>query len=320
VIPERLIALLADGRFHSGAALAAELGITRAAVWKQVGHLAGLGLDVQRVKGRGYRLAHPIELLDPARIRAALTESVRGRLGELRFAATLPSTNTALLARDGDGLDVCLAEHQSDGRGRQGRTWVSPYGAGICLSVGWTFIALPRGIQSLSLAIGVGVAERLARLGLPELELKWPNDLLVGGRKLGGILVELRGESMGRTRAVIGVGLNFGLPAGATIDQPWIDLRGITGDAPPGRNIVAAALIDGVVGALDEFSSDGFAGFVPRWSARDALRDAEVEYLGADGAVRRGRATGIFPDGALRVEQPGAVERVMAGDVRVRRA
>jgi BirA family biotin operon repressor/biotin-[acetyl-CoA-carboxylase] ligase len=125
---------------------------------------------------------------------------------------------------------------------------------------------------------------------------------------------------MGRTRAVIGVGLNFGLPAGATIDQPWIDLRGITGDAPPGRNIVAAALIDGVVGALDEFSSDGFAGFVPRWSARDALRDAEVEYLGADGAVRRGRATGIFPDGALRVEQPGAVERVMAGDVRVRRA
>jgi BirA family biotin operon repressor/biotin-[acetyl-CoA-carboxylase] ligase len=160
VIPERLIALLADGRFHSGAALAAELGITRAAVWKQVGHLAGLGLDVQRVKGRGYRLAHPIELLDPARIRAALTESVRGRLGELRIAATLPSTNTALLARDGDGLDVCLAEHQSDGRGRQGRTWVSPYGAGICLSVGWTFIALPRGIQSLSLAIGVGVAER----------------------------------------------------------------------------------------------------------------------------------------------------------------
>lgn len=319
MIPAGLISRLADGEFHSGEALAAGLGVTRAAVWKQVRQLARLGLAVERVRGRGYRLAGGLQLLDAARLRARLPPEVAARVAGLEVVASVPSTNSALMADPDPGVRVLVAEHQTAGRGRRGRDWVSPFGANLYLSVAWPFDELPRGIQALSLAVGVGIADRLTGLGLPDITLKWPNDLWHARRKLGGILVEMRGETHGRTRAVIGVGLNLRMPeaAGAGIEQAWTDIWTMTGGRPPGREALVSEVIAAVVLSLAEFSAAGFAPFAARWTRRDALRGAAVEFEVA-GERRAGRAAGIDADGGLVVVGDDGTSSVRAGEVQVR--
>lgn len=316
---ERLIEVLADGGLHSGEALAASAGITRAAIWKQVSKLAALGIEVERVSGKGYRIPGGLNLLDATTLRAALAPEARAMLGSLEVLRSVDSTNTRLMDLiNPPRCAVCLAEHQSGGRGRMGRHWTSPFGANLYASVSWTFEALPPGIQALALAAGAAVVEALDPDGARGLALKWPNDLVVGDAKLGGILVELRGEPPGRTRAVVGIGLNLRMPAAAAraIDQPWIDLAGLPGPALD-RNRLAATVIGATIGMLMRFEREGFAPFVARWARLDALRDRPVTVVAAGGAIE-GLARGIDRDGALRVETPRGVERLLAGEVSVR--
>jgi len=318
---ERLIEMLADGRFHSGEALATAAGVTRGAVWKQVARLAALGLDVERVPGRGYRIAGGLDLLDAAAVRAGLGATAAARVDQLEVLRSVGSTNSHLAERGGTArCAVCLAEHQSAGRGRLGRPWVSPFGANLYVSLAWTFEALPAGIQALGLAAGVAVAEALdpqRRLGVG---LKWPNDLVAQERKLGGLLVELRGEPPGRTRAVVGVGINLRMPvaAASAIDQPWIDLATLA-PSLPSRSALAAAVVDRLVEMLVRFEAWGFSGQRDAWSGRDALVGQRVTAVGPS-ATLTGIARGIDQDGALLVEVGGALERVFSAEVSVRGA
>jgi BirA family biotin operon repressor/biotin-[acetyl-CoA-carboxylase] ligase len=313
-----LLEALADGRFHSGEALARVAGVTRSAVWKQVGRLAELGLDVQRVPGRGYRIEGGLDLLDAAQVRAALGPATRAALEVIEVHRSLDSTNTQLSTRVAARHAACLAEHQSAGRGRVGRRWISPFGANLYCSVAWTFDALPPGIQALALAAGAAVAQAVDPDGRFGVRLKWPNDLVAADRKLGGVLVEMRGEPPGATRVVVGVGLNVRMPeaAGAAIDQPWTDLA--TLGAGTARNVLAAAVLDALAQMLTRFARDGFAAAYDSWSARDALRDRDVAVSGA-GKALRGIARGIDRDGALRLEVDGAVQRMVVGEVSLRR-
>jgi BirA family biotin operon repressor/biotin-[acetyl-CoA-carboxylase] ligase len=316
---ERLIAVLADGAVHSGEALAAEAGVTRAAIWKQVSKLGQLGIEVERVPGKGYRVPGGLDLLDGGAVRAALDPAARAAIGALEVLRSVGSTNTRLMdLADAPRCAVCLAEHQSGGRGRMGRAWASPFGANLYASVSWTFEALPPGIQALSLAAGAALVEALDPDRRRGLALKWPNDLTVGPRKLGGILVELRGEPPGRTRAVVGIGINVRMPAAAAaeIDQPWTDLATLDG-APPDRNRLAAAVVGATVAMLARFEREGFAPFVDRWARADALRDLPVRVVAGAGPVE-GVARGIDRDGALRVETARGIERLLAGEVSVR--
>lgn len=316
---ERLIAVLADGGVHSGEALAAEAGVTRAAIWKQVSKLAALGIEVERVPGKGYRVPGGLDLLDAAAVRAALAPEACGALGELEVLRTVASTNSRLMERgDAPRCAACLAEHQTGGRGRMGRSWSSPFGANLYASVAWTFEALPPGVQALALAAGAALVGALDPDGRRGIGLKWPNDLVVDGRKLGGVLVELRGEPPGRTRAVVGIGVNLRMPAAAAagIDQPWTDLTRIDG-APPDRNRVAAAVVSATIAMLARFETEGFAPFAQSWGRADALRDRPVQVAGSGGVVE-GIARGIDRDGALRVETPAGIERMLAGEVSVR--
>jgi BirA family biotin operon repressor/biotin-[acetyl-CoA-carboxylase] ligase len=319
VAPPGLLEALADGGFHSGEALARAAGVTRSAVWKQVERLAGLGLEVQRVPGRGYRIEGGLDLLDQAQVSAALGPAARAALEAIIVHRSIDSTNTELSERIKARHAACLAEHQSAGRGRVGRRWVSPFGANLYCSVAWTFDALPPGIQALSLAAGAAVAQAIdpdERFGV---RLKWPNDLVAADRKLGGVLVEMRGEPPGATRVVVGVGLNVRMPAAAAaaIDQPWTDLA--TLGVAAARNALAAAVVDALVQMLTRFASDGFAASYDSWSARDALRGRDVAVSGA-GAALRGIARGIDRDGALRLEVDGAVRRMVVGEVSLRSA
>ena len=319
----RLYAYLADGEFHSGEQLARDLGLTRSAIWKAAATLRELGTGLEAVRNKGYRLTHPGELLDAARIRGQLPRAVRERVKALDTTWSIASTNTALLERAfppvGRG-EVLLAEYQSAGKGRRGRTWVAPPGGAICLSLSWTFPAVSQDLGALGLVIGVCAVRALQSLGLRSVELKWPNDLLHTGRKLGGILIELRAEASGPACAVIGLGLNVALGEallkriGATGIVPT-DLRHAGLGAP--RNAVVADLLTAIVQGLIEFERAGLKPFLAEWRDADALRGHAVNVIEATG-MTQGLARGIDVHGALLVETAQGLQRFISGDVSVR--
>ena len=211
---ERLMGLLADGEFHSGERLAQSLGVSRTAVWKHLQAFGKLGLELHKVPKRGYRLAQPIDLLDAAAIKRRVSAENRRKLRTLEVLLQTDSTNSRLLAvtdLPAGKVDVCVAEHQSAGRGRRGRDWVAPFGGGICFSLGWVFPEPPKQLSALTLAAGVAVLRALECCGARDIQLKWPNDVLFANRKLGGILCELRAEAGGPAYVVIGIGLNVRL-------------------------------------------------------------------------------------------------------------
>jgi len=320
----QVFAHLADGRFHSGEELAQTLAVSRSAVWKAVGSLRALGATLHAVRNRGYRLLHGGESLDPARIRERLGRELRERVTRVETVWSTASTNTVLLERANPASgtsEVLLAEHQSAGRGRRGRSWLAPPGGAICLSLSWTFRAVPQDLAALGLVIGVCALRALRELGVGGAALKWPNDLLLGGHKLGGVLIELRAESAGPACVVIGVGLNLALGAElleriAASGTIATDLAS-AGVPLPARNSVAAALIGACIRGLIEFERAGLKPFIDEWRAADALRGRAVSVSGADG-VERGLARGIDVHGALMIETPQGVKRFISGDVTVR--
>jgi BirA family biotin operon repressor/biotin-[acetyl-CoA-carboxylase] ligase len=318
----RIVALLADGRFHSGQELGSALGISRAAVWKQLQALDALGVELFSVRGRGYALASPVELLDPARIRGQLDAVGRNLLAELEIHPEIDSTNRLLMGRAGAGLrpgHACLTERQTQGRGRRGRSWISPFAANVYLSLYWRFSFSPAALAGLSLAAGVSAARALEDAGVGDISLKWPNDLLWRGRKLGGILLEMAGEASGPCHVVIGVGINVAMPpaAGAGIDQPWVDLATIQAETAVSRNRVAGLLLNRLLRAVQEYETRGVSPFIDQWQARDATSGQPVELRLPDRAIT-GIARGVDDQGALLLEHAGTLEPFASGEVSLR--
>jgi BirA family biotin operon repressor/biotin-[acetyl-CoA-carboxylase] ligase len=320
----RLFAKLADGRFHSGEELATELAVSRSAVWKAARALRALGATVHAVRNRGYRLPGIAEPLSEESIQAALPALARARVRRLDTTWTVGSTNTVLMERANPPVgasEVLLAEYQTAGRGRRGRAWVAPPGGAICLSMSWVFGEVPRDLGALGLVVGVCTLRALGQLGVQGLQLKWPNDVLIRGRKLGGILIELRAESAGPACVVIGIGLNVAL-GGALLEKiasmglAPVDLAS-AGPEGLSRNGLAAGLIAAFVAGLLEFGRDGLKSFVPEWLEADALRGKPVAVSAAEG-VEKGIARGIDLDGALLVETPRGLVHFVSGDVSVR--
>ena len=319
-----LLQRLANGPV-GGDILAREAGLTRAAVWKRIDALREAGIAIAAAPGRGYRLEQPLDLLDAGAIRSALPASLQDGLAGLEVAWSLDSTNSELLRRDAPprGCTILLAERQTGGRGRRGRAWASPLAAHVYLSLARRFEGGLARLGGLSLVAGVAACEALRGLGVSEVGLKWPNDLVVidgdGLRKLGGLLVEGGGEVAGAARAVIGIGLNVRMPpqAGDAIDQPWAELAGLS-THPPSRNAVVAALLARLLPALDDFDAHGLAPFLPRYAALDALAGRTLTVHAAT-ANWPATALGIANDGALRVRDAAGEEHLVhAGDVSVR--
>ena len=323
---EQLLAALADGQAHSGEDLARDFGVTRAAVWKQVAKLADWGLAVDAVPGVGYQLRRGIDLLDAGALRSVLAPDVAARLATLDVFTELESTNRHLLAAPPPSpgtLRVCIAEYQTAGRGRRGRRWSTPLGAGLCLSVGWQFADAPAELSALTLAVGVVVRRVLARVAGVEIALKWPNDLVWDERKLGGILLELTAEGQGGCHVVAGIGINVALPPEllpSLSDWPRgaVDLATAARGTPPPRAALAIALIEELTELFASYAETGFHSYRDDWRAADYLRGRAVVLDEAAGHVT-GTALGIEADGALLIETaPGARRRVIAGDVSVR--
>jgi len=321
----RIVRRLADGELHSGEDLARALGISRAAVWKAA-RKAGevLGLEVHSVRGRGYRLAAPLELLDTERILAAIPHQARHRIERLEVYDDIDSTNSRLMREAQQGLPsgtLCFAERQRAGRGRHGRTWVSPFGTNIYLSLLWRYPFGPSVLGGLSLAAGTAIAGVLEAEGVPDIGLKWPNDVLWRRRKLAGLLLEVAGETQGPSLVVVGLGLNTRLPAAqaAAIEQPWVDLDSVSGLSAVSRNRLAAWLAECLTDVLVRYGTDGLAPFLAEWERFDLYHGEPVEIRLADQSFS-GLHAGVTPQGALRLDMDGHLETFQAGEVSLRPA
>lgn len=313
-----LLSLLSDGLFHSGTALGHTLGVSRSAVWKEMQALSAAGLEVHAVTGRGYRLAHPVEALNEDAIRAALSKPAERLLGKIEILDATDSTNLHLMrqaACGAPGGTACLAEQQHAGRGRHGRTWVSPPGGNIYLSLLWRFAAGPGTLGGTSLAVAVAVMRALHAADIKGAGLKWPNDVLWQGRKLAGILLDMAGESSGPCHLVAGVGLNVVMPTQAArlIDQPWVDVRALL-DPPPSRNLLAGLLLQHLLLALHEFQRHGLAPFMAEWKQLDLIAGKRVA-LSLAGRNIHGLVQGVADDGALKLLVNGATQRYYSGAV-----
>ncbi len=312
---------LADGTFHSGEAVGRALGVTRGAVWLGVRDIEAHGLKVFKVRGRGYRLERPFDALDASIARRKLARVCAVRLDVLDEC---PSTNALLLGRSAHGAasgTAVACELQTAGRGRRGNSWVTGLGDALTFSLLWRFETSPAALGGLSLAVGVACVRALARLGLRGVRLKWPNDLVFEGAKLGGILVEIGGEAHGPCVAVIGVGINVQLPETARrgLGQPVTDLAA-PGLALPARNDLLAKLLASVAEAAMLFERRGFAPFRAAWQRRHAWQGQRVRVLVAERRAIDGVAAGVAEDGALLLETPRGVERFHAGEVSLRGA
>lgn len=261
------------------------------------------------------------EALDKSLIDQMLGDPVHTLGVSVEVVAEVDSTNEELLRRAAAGdttRSVLLAETQSAGRGRSGRRWVSPQSNNLYLSFAWHFPGGVQALAGLSLAVGVAVVNAVQSCSDVALQLKWPNDIVHAKGKVGGVLIETVSDRRGGCIAVVGVGLNVGMPnsAGAEIDQAWLDINRLAG-TQCSRNVLAGATVARLADLLTGFSSEGFSAWRARWEALDILRGQRVV---ADGAsVVEGVADGVADDGGLRVMTDAGLVVIHAGEARLRK-
>lgn len=316
----QLLHLLADGEFHSGEVLAGQLGVSRASVCNALADVAGCGVELQRIRGRGYRLAHLWQRLERDEILRCL-EHDAGQF-DIEVVPQAASSNTLLLQRARLGGEqngsVLAVELQTAGRGRVGRTWHSTLGGTLTFSLLWRFDCGLNALSGLSLAVGVAIARALNSCGARGVLLKWPNDILTSQGKLGGVLIETQGDMLGPSTVVIGIGLNCNLPPDLTrqIDQPACALDEVCGNMP-NRNQLLAALLRELASVLRQFSLGGFASLRSEWEQYHIYRDQPVQLRLADSSTVNGIARGISDIGELCLETAQGIRRFNSGEVGV---
>lgn len=351
----RLVRLLASGEHVSGRLIGEEIGVSRTSVSKWVAQLNDYGIAVTSQAGVGYCLTHPLRLLHPEALQARVYDETQ-RVFSLEVLDSADSTNTHALAslqhylggRSAEisstpagvsKFTVVIAEHQRAGRGRRGRSWISPYAANINLSLGVRVYRAMNALSGLSLAIGMAIVKVLRRHGFREAGLKWPNDVLVEGRKLAGVLVDAQGEMDGPVDLCVGVGLNVHMQASEVegkIGQPWVSLEEVAAEKHipvPERSLLAADLISEIVATSDLFMLHGFAYFQSAWPEYDAFDgemlalttqiDPESAHLSAESSLPAtlGRSAGVDEQGRLLLRQEDQLEPVAfsGGEVSLRR-
>ncbi|MBV0934001.1 bifunctional biotin--[acetyl-CoA-carboxylase] ligase/biotin operon repressor BirA [Marinobacterium sp. A346] len=315
---DKLLAVLADGAFHSGSELGRSLGISRSAVWKHMQRLQELGLEVYSVKGRGYRLPGGLDLIDAGDLQAQLS-MVEPGLQQIEVVTEVDSTNARALQalQTGVRTGLFVAEYQHAGRGRRGRGWLSPLASSLCFTLAWRFNSGAAALEGLSLAVGLALQQALAEQGVEQVGLKWPNDLLVAQAKLAGILIELSGDAAGECQVAIGIGLNVALPEAVAeqLDQPCIDLRalGFSGS----RTALLAALVRRLIQVLQRFEAGGFAQLRPDWEAVNVFQGQSVRLTSGTHSFD-GVCLGVTDQGGLRLQTDKGQEVFHGGEISVR--
>ncbi len=323
VSPAQILAVLADGHYHSGREIADSLGSSTAAVRRNIDALVKVGLDIRDLGGHGYRLNARYRPLSRERILSCLGVQAAAVGERLHICDSVDSTNLFLLRRAEQGEclhgTICIAETQSAGRGRRGRSWVATPYANIMLSLGWQFHDDVRSVSGLSLAAAVALVRSLADFGVLGIQLKWPNDIVWQQQKLGGVLVETRHRALDGVWVVVGVGLNvyLALEHARAIEQAWTDLTRIT-DALVDRDCLAALVIRRLREMLEAYRCGGFGSFRDEWESLHTCQGQRVSVL-RDGVTTSARVLGTTDDGALRVrEEGGPIRTYYSGEISLR--
>ncbi len=308
----QLIECLAPGDWVSGTALAVQLGVSREAISRRMQKLEGLQLQVEKQAGRGYRLDHALELLDAAEIAKGLAPTLQAH--QLAILREVDSTNRWLAEQS--EVVLCLAEFQAGGRGRRGRHWHSPFGRNLYLSLKVRLPSWPEKLPALGLALGVALCQRLqAELAIP-MQLKWPNDLYLNGRKCGGMLIEQRGEAQGDCELIIGLGLNVHMRT-AEIDQHWTSLA--LQEHTVSRNALSVTLAQTLLHSCQNLSNAHLEAALQQYQHYDLYHGQQVQILNEQ-QRHCGRSLGIDNWGRLRLQTRHGVESFSVGDVSLRPA
>jgi BirA family biotin operon repressor/biotin-[acetyl-CoA-carboxylase] ligase len=310
---------LADGEFHSGEALAKQLNVSRTAIWKLVAKLESWQIDVYAVRGKGYKIPNGLKLLNSQFLKLNIKQRAQ-LFSEIDVLATIDSTSSHLTRawqkKSGIGR-ICVAEHQSLGRGRKGRKWVSPFGANLYFSLG---LNLPLGLSALgglSIAIGLGLTEHINNLTSQPVKLKWPNDLLVENKKLAGILVEASGDSNDTSFLNIGIGINWNMVKGSEeIDQPWVNLKPLL-KSDFERTQVLTELLLKIDSLLSQYIESGFESFRPLWKIYSAYNGKPITLHTRTGVIS-GIESGIDRSGAIIIETAEGKKLFHSGEVSLR--
>jgi BirA family biotin operon repressor/biotin-[acetyl-CoA-carboxylase] ligase len=315
-----ILRLLTDGKFHSGETIAQQLKVSRATVWNALQDAEKLGIEIFSVRGRGYKLPHPVTLLDEQAILSAM--GTQSALLKLEIHDHLESTNTHLMKKLSVGQThaSCVAANlQTNGRGRRGRTWQAGLGASLTFSILWRFQCGAAGLSGLSLVVGIALIRALHHFGVMQAQLKWPNDVLIGHEKLAGILIELQGDMEGPSVAVIGVGINLNLPAiiKQQIDQPATDLASVT-QTPINPNALLGELLKHLTDVLSTFEQRGFANDREEWTSYHAYHQQAVKMLHPNGNETLGTVIKVAEDGNLLVKTELGEQRFSSGEISLR--
>jgi BirA family biotin operon repressor/biotin-[acetyl-CoA-carboxylase] ligase len=312
-----LLEILSDGSFHSGEKIGRALSINLAAVRQQIEKLRQMGIEIRSAAGKGYRI--------PVRMNLLSRQSILRNLGpdafvwdlRLKLAFTTKSTNSDAMSCGQAGADsvICIAEHQAEGRGRRGREWQSPLGSNIYMSMLFSVQCGIAALEGLSLAVAVMVVRALQESGYSGFGLKWPNDILLDGRKIAGILLELSGDVRGPCKFVIGIGINTQLSAECRdrIEQPVAALAESFVQTTD-RNMIVACLIRELSAGVKQFTAAGFPAFQEAWEALDHYRGKHVQ-IGGGPAVLEGLVRGVDIGGGLLLETVEGIQVIQGGEL-----
>jgi BirA family transcriptional regulator, biotin operon repressor / biotin---[acetyl-CoA-carboxylase] ligase len=308
-----IVAMLNDGHYHDGTTIGDKLKITRSAVWKAIKKLQAYAIKVDSIKGKGYALLEPLVLLNPKIIK----QRIAAKKVDIEVFETIDSTNDYLRATlNGSDVKICLAEQQTQGKGRLHRQWHSPFGQNIYLSCQYSFQRDVSQLAGLSLVVSLAVAKTLETYGLPKsLAVKWPNDIMYDHKKLSGTLIEIQAESHGVCHAIIGIGLNVNMMQDEDnlILQDWTSLRKITASYID-RNEVCVLLIDNLINYLARFEKQGLATFINEWNDADCLKNKEISLKNGNKKIY-GKAKGIDTLGNLILQaSDGILQTFSSGD------
>lgn len=319
---QHILNRLYQGGFISGQQLGEELGISRAGIAKHIKSLQEFGLDIHCVSGKGYCLSYDFSLLSSDEI-AKQYQQLDGRTAQFESFAVIDSTNSELMRRIAakqslDSGSVVVAEAQTAGRGRRGRKWQSPFGANLYYSYYWQLDDGLQGAMGVSIAVGLAIYDCIDALYQQQVSLKWPNDVLVSGQKLAGVLVELDGPPEGPCQLVIGIGLNLKMPASYSeeIDQAWTDLSlmGCQVD----KNQLVAQLTHSLEKRLAQYAKTGLSDMYQQWNQLNAFKDERVDLITGTKSWQ-GICEGIDQQGGLCLRRDGEVKAYYGGELSLRK-
>ena len=317
----KLLEIISNGNVYSGQDLAASLNVSRAAIWKSIKHLQALGLEIRAIRGKGYQLLEKFEFLSKEEIRSMMTSKSKKSCKDIGVVFKTNSTNSYLLNQlDNESIhgSVVFAEYQLGGRGRRNKKWISPIGSGICFSVGWRFEVMPISLGLLSLYMGIAIARSLNSLKIKEVGLKWPNDIITTGHKIGGILLDIRGESTGPLDVIVGVGINYELPKYRliSVDQPIIDVCSVS-KKRFSRNMIAASLLSNVFEILHDLQTGANLNLLNEWRQFDYYAGKEATLILPNEKIT-GILKGVDEQGSLLMLVDGKLLSYRSGEVSLR--